>query len=347
MSTDQAATSLPAGKLPEGKLEHVSLADPGLIFYDSDSYGRKLNERRLDMLRASWDRQKAGVLLVSRRPNPNKLIKDKLLVVIDGHHRVTVAIEKSEPNLPALVWDGLSQQQEASLYAAFGSVLRQSPMQVFRARLVAGDSQAAKLAAWIEDAGFSLNMSGSGKAAPDRLNNVVTLEKMFRRYGAMHLYTVLRTIHDTFPNDPKRTHDPILYAVSLLLRYYPELDKERLIARVEKAGFSTLIANGNGFAHLHKVTAPHGFGFALVEAYNFNGGKMLEQWDRRVPRKEYTEEGKERIRAAIRETNKTRKPSKRKPANGRAQTSKTAPRRTGSRRVIWNPLVEDVSALPS
>ncbi len=342
VNTDVSATSLPTGRLPEGKLEYLNLTNPNLIFYDADSYGRNLNEARLNILRASWDRQKAGVVLVSRRRNPNIAVKEKLMVVIDGHHRVTVALEKGEVDLPALVWDNLTLQQEAALYAAFGSVLRQSPMQVFRARLIAGDSQAAKLAAWISDAGFALDMPGSGAPEWDRLSSVKMLENSFRKYGANHLYNTLRLIRDAFPAERKRTRNVIFQAMSMFLRYYPEFDRERLVKRVEDIGFATLISQGNGLAHSLQVTAPHGFGTALVRAYNKHGGYELEQWDRRVPLKEYTDDGKAKTRAAVSASNRTRTRSRKNGATARtAVASKTPSRRhasVGKRRVVWNPV---------
>lgn len=337
---ESPATSLQTGPLPQGQLERIPLSYPNIIFYDEETYGRSLDQRRLSILDADWHPQKAGVIMVSRRHKSPKH-PHGCLAVIDGHHRVVTAIKKGMADLPALVWDGLSIQQEASLYAAFGSVLRQSPMQVFRARLVAGDGRALSVQQVINDAGFVLGF-GSIKKAPERLANVAMLERFYQRYGPQHLYNTLRMVDDLFPSEKRRTRDYVIHAVALLLKYYPDFDRERLLSHVNEEGFLSISSQGNGIAHTHNLALYHGFGESIIATYNKYGGHKMPRWAERVPLKDYTDAGRDAIRESVRANNAKRRRTTTRPS--------TKPQRhaagTAGRRVIWNPLVEDVASRP-
>lgn len=337
VSPEHTATSLNAGLLPQGRLERIALSD--LNFYDEEHYGRKLDERRLNVLRADWDAEKAGVIYVSRRRGTSFILSGHALAVIDGHHRVTVAVEKGLVDLPALVWEGLSLQQEAALYAAFGSVLRQSAMQVFRARLTAGDSQARHLNQCIEDAGFQLSYT-SHRMHPERLGNVSMLEKLFRNFGTQHLFDTLQLDAVLFPNESRRTRDYVIRSLSMMLRYYPELDQFRLQSRLQDEGFATLISKGNGLSASLEVAAHHGFGEAMVRAYNKYGGHTLASWSERVPLKDYSPKAK----AAI---SKSAKASNQKRGKKKAIASPHPIRHpSGARRKrpVWNGAIDEYSA---
>lgn len=334
------ATSLQAGPLPPGTLERLPLSE--LTFYDEEHYGRPLDQRRLSILRADWNEQKAGVIYVSRRRNTITL--KPVLSVIDGHHRVTIATEKGMTDIPALVWDKLTIRQEAALYAAFGSVLRQSAMQVFRARLTAGDKRALSLNQTIVDAGFSLGFGNHHQKAPEKLGNVATLERFFQRYGAQHLYNTLRLLDDLFPGEPKRTRDYVIHALALLLRFYPDIDRERLKSHVTDAGFLSVVSRGNGIAHTMGVAVYHGFGEALISTYNKYGGAKLPRWNEQVPLKDFTDIGRENIGKAVRSSNLARSRNSHRTVTA-SKTSKH-PTGTAGKRVVWNSIAEDPLARP-
>ena len=345
VETEHSATALNAGVLPQAVLERIPLND--LLFYDEEHYGRRLEERRLNILRADWNTQKAGVLYISRRRNPSRVKTAPILAVIDGHHRVTIALEKGEVDFPALVWDGLTIRQEAALYAAFGSVLRQSALQVFRARLAAGtDQQAQSLNQNILDAGYALGMPGQPSvAAPFRLLNISMLEKFYRSYGVAHLFNTLHLLNDLFPDEPKRTRDYVIRALSLLQRYYPELDSERLRARVSEENFGVLVSKAKGIAHNDDTAMYHAFGEAIIRAYNKYGGHILPRWNDRVPRRDLSPERREKLRANIRAVSSKRTAYRRKATPAAAKPIKH-PVGTRGRGVIFNGRVEDPAARP-
>lgn len=347
VSTDRAATSLGTGTFPVGHLEQLDLND-GLIFYDEEHYGRKLEERRLNILRADWNLQKAGAVMVSRRRNPNRRVQGPVMYVIDGHHRVITAKEKGEAFLPALVWDGLSLQQEAALYAAFGSVLRQSAMQVFRARLMANDSQALHLNTIINDAGFALGFAGATVKPEFRLNNVAMLEQFYRRYNGQHLFNTLGLLDQVFPGEPRRTRDPVIRALSLMLRYYgQDMNKERLAARVADKGFLALSTEANGYAHTFNVPVYQGFGQQLINAYNKYGGYTLPNWADRVPAKDVSPNGREVLRTkAIGNKWATGHGSPKRKHVAAAVKPKRHAAGTAGKRVVYNGRVEDPLARP-
>lgn len=341
VSTQRAATSLDVGALPEGKLEYLPLSE--LNFYDEEHYGRKLDERRANILRADWDDQKAGTIYVSRRPNPNRMHSTPVLYVIDGHHRVTVAREKGRAMFPALVWEGLSVRQEAALYAAFGSVLRQSAMQVFRARLAAGDEQAQHLNQCVTDAGFELNYT-SHRMHPERLANVAMLERFYRLHGTQHLWNTLRLDATLFPGEPRRTRDYVIRALSMLQRYYPEFDIDRLARRVSEEGFLSLMSQGNGIAHTLNVAGHHGFGEALIRAYNKYGGHTLTRWSERVPLKDYSPTGRVALQANARKVNARKNGAKIKRTPAKSKVNHPAKARR--RYPVWNTAIDEQAGRP-
>ena len=277
-----------------GSLEFL---EPEKLRYDL-TYGRFPDVHRLAMLRTNWDTSKAGMIYVSQRA-------DESMWVIDGHHRVIMAMEKSVSTLPAYVFQGLSINQEAALYAAFGDAKRQTRLQVFRAREVAGDKLALSIHQTIRDAGFDISF-GSGAQHERMLHSVVLLESLYVRFGQMHLFKVLRLIRDMFPKEPKATRDYVINATSTVLVHYPkeELVIDEMIERVREQGFLLIASQGHAIAHTRNKPEWWAFGQALVDCYNGENTPgpsrrkhRLAEWDDRVPRRTLSPTG----RAAIRE----------------------------------------------
>jgi hypothetical protein len=164
-----------------------------------------------------------GTLVVSERKNGSKWI-------IDGQTRWEAMRAIGLSNVPCLVYEGLTKQQEADLFGDLQTQRRgMRTYHRFRAQLVAKKPEAIGIAKVATDAGFELGVNESR----DTLQSIAALERAYR-VGPEHLADVLGIIHDVWGTEEKTAvAAQIIAGLSTFIRKQERLDYERLRDRLK------------------------------------------------------------------------------------------------------------------
>lgn len=205
-----------------------------------------------------WDPAQLGVLNTNQR-----IVKDKpqkKLSVIDGQTRLKAAVRRAEeslatpmtedgrPGLPCLVFEGMTKEEEARLFAKLQKNRRNmTSYDAFRARLAANDPIALAISQAAISNGFDLSTT----LTPKTVKAVGALEYVYKRGRRLEKVTIdgedmqihdphllnqtLRIIHATWPDEPEGfMSGEIIRGLGILLNRNkkPPLDEERLIRRL-------------------------------------------------------------------------------------------------------------------
>jgi hypothetical protein len=163
-----------------------------------------------------------GTLVVSERKNGSKWI-------IDGQTRWEAMRARALPNVPCLVYEGLSKQQEADLFGELQTQRRgMRTYHRFRAQLVAKKPEALEIAKVATEAGFDLGVVESR----DTLQSIAALERAYR-VSPDHLADVLGIIRDVWgTQDRTAVSAQIIAGLSTFVRKQERLDYDRLRDRL-------------------------------------------------------------------------------------------------------------------
>lgn len=174
-----------------------------------------------------------GTLVVSERRNGSKWI-------IDGQTRWAAMCEQGWEagvdesgrvigGAPCLIYEGLTKQQEAELFALLQTQRRgMRTYHRFRAELVAKDKNAVGLAKVVTAAGFELGVNETRNT----LQSIAALERAYK-ISPDHLADVLGIIRDVWGTDDKTAVSAqILAGLSTFVRKQERLDYERLRDRL-------------------------------------------------------------------------------------------------------------------
>lgn len=175
-----------------------------------------------------------GTLIVSERKGGKK-------VIIDGQTRWTAMVELRLPDVPCLIYEGLSKTDEARLFAELQTQRRgMRSYDRFRAELVAKQPRAMTLSKVATSYGFDLGV----EETPTTLKAIAALEKTLK-YGEEHLQDVLAVVRDAWTRegktDPVATSAAIINGLSHFLRYQENIDLDRLVDRLSNVTPSMLI----------------------------------------------------------------------------------------------------------
>ena len=164
-----------------------------------------------------------GTLIVSERRSGVKNI-------VDGQTRWTAMGELALPDVPCLIYEGLSRADEARLFADIQTRRRgMRSYDRFRAELVAKKPRAVEISKIATAAGFELSVDET----PKTIKAIAALEQTWR-YGPEHLEDVLLAIRDAWGIDDKTaTQATIISGLSHFLRYQEAVDLDRLVNRLQ------------------------------------------------------------------------------------------------------------------
>jgi len=180
-------------------------------------YQRSVKTQKIKEMNEKFDANLLGTITVSRR--------DGLLYVIDGQHRVALARIKGLKALMALVYEGLTYEEEAEYFnklnGANGEKTRLTTGDIFHANVEAKDEGAVEIKNMIEKVGFKI-AKANGK-------NIITavgeVQKIYNKFGGQHLFESLALIKETWNGETYSLNNLMLRGVSEFLKIYSkELD---------------------------------------------------------------------------------------------------------------------------
>lgn len=226
-----------------------------------------------------YDPALAGYLLVSRR-------EDGTLALIDGQHRKESAIRSGETEHLALVYDGLTREEEAHLFFQHNtSRVGMNALLKFNSAVEAGYPEQVEIRDIVLAMGGRVNVSANALG----INAVSMLERIYRNRGAEGLRRVLTIIKDAWPD----YHFSVPASSSAMLgglAYFEamhidergvgsKVDYGKLIKKLDKVGPEDISRRGDGIYSVRKATKESAFYYALVDTYNHgarNGNRIDE-----------------------------------------------------------------------
>jgi hypothetical protein len=148
------------------------------------------------------------------------------LFVIDGQHRLAAArLRRDIPHLPCVILDLADRADEAANFVHLNQRRRPlSKLNVFKAALASGDTEASDITAALAEAGLSI-ASGTNPDwwKPGQLVNIGGLQTAYRRHGKEALRAALLVFADAFRGQVLRYAGTIFPGVMALVA---ELTKE-------------------------------------------------------------------------------------------------------------------------
>jgi uncharacterized coiled-coil protein SlyX len=163
-----------------------------------------------------------GTLIVSERRNGNKHI-------IDGQTRWMAMKDRGLPGAPCLIYEGLTMQQEARLFADLQTQRRgMRTYDRFRAQLVAKEPLAVGISRVVQEQGFDLSATETSYT----MRAIAALERAYR-VDPEHLADVLTVIRNVWGVENRdAVSAQIIAGLSSFLRTQERLDYDRLEKRL-------------------------------------------------------------------------------------------------------------------
>lgn len=286
-----------ASRPPTYELAEVDLST---IFFDH--YCRMPVETNLNRLRANWQLEAVGTIYVSRRPGGS-------FALIEGRHRVMVAMEKGVTTLPARIYNELTYEQEAALYNLFNVYSPHSALDRLQGRLEAKVPKVIEMTRMIRKVGLDWNFDRKGLKG--HINAAATIENAYDTWGPKVLAEALSLLHDAWGQDSRAYHDDaIAGAVQFIARYgghafsVPDgngkpvkYDRSRMLNLMRERGIRQFRSEAVQISLAEHLRRSHSFGRAMRSIYNLHlRNNQLPIWPDRIYSEVGTEQFKNRSR---------------------------------------------------
>lgn len=178
----------------------------------TDKYQRPIRTTAVRKMADNFDKTLLGTITVSKRNNA--------YFVIDGQHRIALAKLVGVTSLMALVYEGLTYQEEAkyfnSLNGANGESKKPSKLEIFNASKEAKDPIAMEIAAILGKLGYTVGPVNS----KGHVSAIETLEVIHKKYGAAHLFETLSLIRSTWGGEADAVQKKMMIGVSEFIHNY-------------------------------------------------------------------------------------------------------------------------------
>lgn len=210
-------------QMPTARVEKIDVRT-----IQKDGYQRNLTETKVRKIMREYDPLILGLPELSRRA-------DGSLFVIDGQHRITAIMRMDgdvSPLISAVVWTGLTPEQEAEKFAKSQDSRNRSamlPESLHNAMVYARDLQAKRIEDVVHANGYRIGPGEEGR----RIRAVKNLYDIEERYGADMLDAVLTVIASAWGREA-HPEGPLMSGVALFIGMFPDAKLNDLIRRVSK-----------------------------------------------------------------------------------------------------------------
>lgn len=205
------------------------------------NYQRKISIKDVKKMAIKFDETLLGTITVSKR--------DSQYFVIDGQHRVILAKTMKLKGLMALVYEGLTYEQEAEYFNklnnANGEQKRLRRADIFKASVEAKEPVALDMKNIIESVGFKMS-STSGANTIAAVNTII---KIYRKYGEKGLYDTLKITKDTWDGERYSLNNMILEGIAEFLSIYSigtNFSKDTFIKQLSKVDPVIILREAKG-----------------------------------------------------------------------------------------------------
>lgn len=231
--------------------------------------------------RPAWASEIARELSIEKLGTPILNHSGEWYWIVDGQHRVAAVrlwlADAKGQKLDCVVYDGLTEQQEAELFLGLNRVRSVRAFDKFAIGLTASRPDETEIARIVRGAGLTVSESG----AEASVSCVVTLARVYRRSGGDGLKQTLQIAHESFGDEG--LDSDIVDGLGLLSsRYNGKLEPKRAIAALSsvRGGVNALRSRATRLRQQTGVQRAQCIAAAAVEIYNrgSKGGKKLPSW---------------------------------------------------------------------
>lgn len=208
-------------QIGQGKFRLVKLAD-----LETDGrFNRPVSQAWVEHLAQSFSADKFTPLILSLR-------SDGTLVIIDGQHRVAAARMRGVPEdvrcLPAIVFEGLTLDQEAELFVGTNDTRTVGPYPKYHAKLAAGDPETHAIDAIVKAHDLTV-AAASGDGHVSAVTALYALYNLGEPEGAV-LGRTLATIRSAWGEDAQAYRATVMSGIGLYIHAHRDTDPHVLAA---------------------------------------------------------------------------------------------------------------------
>lgn len=228
-----------------------------------------------EFLRRGYDPALVGTIVVSERENGTK-------VVLDGQTRAEVARRAGAEDILALVWTGLTLEQEAFLFTYLNRKSNPTAVSTFKTRVVAGEDVPNGIIGTLNRYGWHIDDS---KTTPGSFAAVTAAERIYRAKGDFHTQRpgsqvfdrTIQTITEAWGNDKAASDAGTVSGIAhFLIRYWDEVDHDRLVRALSKVTAERFRAESKAVAKAINAKPVTANAYNVYQEYNKRGRSKLE-----------------------------------------------------------------------
>lgn len=223
-------------------------------------YNRDIKQKWVEQIAANYNPDQLQALNISRRLfrfvqrssgtareeqvfDGNLSASNRIeMVVISGQHRLLATLRAKGPDfmLPCVVYDKLTESQEAELFALFDEQVRpHQPWQRHKAHVFGGNPEALDIEKIVTDAGLKVYKGDTAGGRDGVIYAVSTLYSIYRLSGRDMLNRILNIHFSAWTDNQEGYTAPMLQGTALLIRrfggYYGWRDEYLAIALADPA----------------------------------------------------------------------------------------------------------------
>lgn len=202
-------------------IPEIGLVPVDKIVVDQRVQRSQFTQSILNKMIAGFDQAALGTIIVSKRNKNNSF------VVLDGMHRVEVCrtVEGAPTELNALIYSGLTLEEEARLFRLYNQRSAVSKIDAFNASIHEGDEEALRLNNILDEFGMTVAM--------DSFAAIATALRIVRRPNGWELfYDALTIIDGAWTLGPDTCDGRMVAAIAEMLHHYEGLDQKGFITRL-------------------------------------------------------------------------------------------------------------------
>lgn len=224
---------------------------------------RKLNGRWVQFLLTHWDWMHCDPIKVNVRG-------DGRMFVINGMHRVKAVWHMGGGFISALVYVGLTTEEEHEIFGAQADFKGLSPLDIFRSRVLAGNEAAKEILMMATETGMAI-APFVRQQNRNQLTCVKSVWDLYHDEGAEHTKRVLHLLADAFNGREKaRTFTALDGCSQFLKAHGNDYDRARLIRKIHETPQEEIILLANRYRQTVSTKDSRAFYRALVGLYNRN-----------------------------------------------------------------------------
>ena len=239
----------------------VKIADLGIDM----RYQRELKQSLVDRILADYDIVAADLITVSRRA-------DGTLWIVNGQHRTAAAKLAGETEMLALIYDGLTLEEEADLRLKSNNRRADTPQERFYGQLTKGDEESLAIQQLLAAVGSRVNRSPNQSSG---VNCVSTLEYIYRKDAGLTLRSTLRLLFDAFgPIQGEIAQESVIHGTAWFIKQHgAEVSRADVVKRMRHEGVQRLLTQARTHQQVARGALWLNFYRALVEMWNYKRGE--------------------------------------------------------------------------